>query len=144
MGKFEFAKILLVEDDPGDQKLISAALKVMDKSTDVIIVGSGEEGLKLLNECCEGKRNSKPQLILLDLNTPGMGGFEFLKEIKKNDKLKYIPVVVLTSSDAEKDIIESYQNQAAGYVKKPGDSEQIQLIMNLLVNYWFTVCILPK
>jgi CheY-like chemotaxis protein len=118
--------ILLVEDDLGDQKLIKLSLRNEKIANDLYTVQSGEEGMDFLHH--RGKYNDgtpQPDLILLDLNMPGMGGKEFLRLIKKDDRLKQIPVVILTTSEAEKDIIDSYKLQASGYVHKPVTLEEI-------------------
>jgi CheY-like chemotaxis protein len=105
------------------------------------VVNSGEEGMDFLYR--RGNYSNgipQPDLILLDLNMPGMGGKEFLKRIKKDEDLKQIPVVILTTSDAETDIIDSYKLQASGYVRKPVTLEQFREAMKKLKEYWFLLC----
>jgi len=133
--------ILLVEDDPADQKLIKTSLRNEKLANDLYIVQTGEEGLEFLHHC--GNYNNgtpQPDLILLDLNMPGMGGKEFLKQVKQDEELKQIPVVILTTSDAERDIIDSYKLQASGYVHKPVTLEEFKEGMKKLKEYWFVLC----
>lgn len=112
--------ILLVEDDLADQKLIKTSLRNEKIANDLYMVQTGEEGMDFLyrrGNYSDG--TPQPDLILLDLNMPGMGGKEFLRQVKEDEKVKQIPVVILTTSDAERDIIDSYKLQASGYVHKP-------------------------
>ena len=138
--------ILLVEDDPADQKLIKTSLRNQKIANDLYIVNSGEEGLDFLyNRGDYGDGTPRPDLILLDLNMPGMGGKEFLRQIKDSEALKSIPVVILTTSDAEKDIIDSYNLHASGYVRKPVSLEEFREAMRKVEEYWFVLCRrLPK
>jgi CheY-like chemotaxis protein len=133
--------ILLVEDDLADQKLIRISLRNEKIANDLCTVQSGEEGMDFLYR--RGKYNDgtpQPDLILLDLNMPGMGGKEFLRLIKTDEGLKQIPVVILTTSEAEKDIIDSYKLQASGYVHKPVTLEEFKEAMKKLKEYWFVLC----
>jgi len=133
--------ILLVEDDLADQKLIKISLRNEKIANDLCTVQSGEEGMDFLYR--RGKYSDgtpQPDLILLDLNMPGMGGKEFLRRIKEDEKLKQIPVVILTTSEAEKDIIDSYKLQASGYVHKPVTLEEFKEAMKKLKEYWFLLC----
>ena len=138
------ATILLVEDDPGDQKLITVSLKNQKLATSVHIAGSGEEAMEFLYQ--RGKYSDdapQPDLILLDLNMPGMGGKEFLRWIKGDEKMKSIPVIILTSSDSDGDIIDTYNLHASGYVKKPAELEDFKRVMKEIEAYWFIICKLP-
>jgi CheY-like chemotaxis protein len=133
--------ILLVEDDLADQKLTKISLRNEKIANDLYTVQTGEEGLDFLyrrGNYSDG--TPQPDLILLDLNMPGMGGKEFLRQIKANEKLKQIPVVILTTSEAEKDIIDSYKLQASGYVHKPVTLEEFKEAMKKLKAYWFLLC----
>jgi len=85
----------------------------------------------------------RPDLILLDLNMPGMGGKEFLRRIKGDENLKQIPVVVLTTSDSERDIIDSYNLHASGYVRKPVTLDEFKKVMEKIEEYWFLICKRP-
>jgi len=133
--------ILLVEDDLADQKLIKISIRNEKIANDLYTVQSGEEGMDFLyrrGNYSDG--TPQPDLILLDLNMPGMGGKEFLKRLKEDEKLKQIPVVILTTSEAEKDIIDSYKLQASGYVHKPVTLEEFKGAMKKLKEYWFVLC----
>jgi CheY-like chemotaxis protein len=133
--------ILLVEDDLADQKLIKISIRNEKIANDLYTVQSGEEGMDFLyrrGNYSDG--TPQPDLILLDLNMPGMGGKEFLKRIKEDERLKQIPVVILTTSEAEKDIIDSYKLQASGYVHKPVTLEEFKGAMKKLKEYWFVLC----
>ena len=136
--------ILLVEDDQADQKLIKTSLKSQLVANDLYIVNTGEEGMDFLHQ--RGDYSSvvpRPDLILLDLNMPGMGGKEFLKRIKDDKNLKQIPVVIVTTSDLEKDIIDSYDLQASGYVRKPVTLDGFKEVMKKIGEYWFVLCKRP-
>ena len=144
MEKIKPATILLVEDDPGDQKLITVSLRNQKLGNEVRIAGSGEEAMDFLYQ--RGKyshETSRPDLILLDLNMPGMGGKEFLRRIKEDEKMKTIPVIILTSSDSDDDIIDTYNLHASGYVKKPVKLEDFKRVMKQIKEYWFVLCRLP-
>ena len=133
--------ILLVEDDLADQKLIKISLRNEKIANDLYTVQTGEEGMDFLyhrENYSDG--TPQPDLILLDLNMPGMGGKEFLRRIKEDERLKQIPVVILTTSEAEKDIIDSYKLQASGYVHKPVTLEEFKEAMKKLKEYWFVLC----
>jgi CheY-like chemotaxis protein len=133
--------ILLVEDDLADQKLIKISLRNEKIANDLYAVQTGEEGLDFLHRRGNYSDGTpQPDLILLDLNMPGMGGKEFLRQIKADEKLKQIPVVILTTSEAEKDIIDSYKLQASGYVHKPVTLEEFKGAMKKLKEYWFVLC----
>lgn len=131
--------ILLVEDDPGDQKLIKRAFSNFEMSTELHIAGNGEEALEYLQRSKDRdkyKESPRPDLILLDLNMPGMGGKEFLKCIKADDNLRAIPVVVLTVSNSEIDIQDCYGLHAAGYIQKSATVAEFQELMEKLNKYW--------
>lgn len=133
--------IMLIEDDLGDQKLIRMSLKEQRISNIPIVLSSAEEALCYLKKCKMGEGNDTiPDLILLDLNMPGMGGKEFLRQIKGDPQFEAIPVVILTTSDSDKDILESFRLQAAGYIKKPVNLTDFQEVMQTLADYWFTIC----
>jgi CheY-like chemotaxis protein len=144
MKELEPATVLLVEDDPGDQKLIRVSLNEHRVANELHIVSSGEEALDFLHQrgkYCNGTR--RPDLILLDLNMPGISGKEFLTRIKKDEDLKKIPVIVLTTSHSEQDIIDSYNLYASGYVKKPADLVSFKEVAKEIREYWFVTCRLP-
>ncbi|MFH0778567.1 MAG: response regulator [Candidatus Eisenbacteria bacterium] len=133
--------IMLVEDDEGDQKLTKISLAQEKVANEICLVESGEDALDYLARCKAGApENPIPDLILLDLNMPGMGGKEFLKRLKRDDDFRGIPVVVLTTSDSDQDILESYDLQAAGYIKKPVTLDGFRAAMREVGEYWFVVC----
>ncbi len=141
MGYLKSVIILLIEDDPGDQKLTKKSLLDAKIVNDVLVTESGEQALDYLERSQNGDSQSpRPDLILLDLNMPGMGGKEFLKRVKANDELRTIPVVILTTSDLDHDISESYKLHASGYIKKPVTMDGFQIMMQSLQEYWFNVC----
>jgi len=133
--------ILLVEDDLADQKLVKTSLRSEKLANDLYIVPNGEEGLDFLHRRGNYSNGTPlPDLILLDLNMPGMGGKEFLRQVKQDEEVKQIPVVILTTSDAERDIIDSYKLQASGYVHKPVTLGEFKDGMKKLKEYWFVLC----
>ena len=141
MTKLEPIKIMLVEDDPGDQKLIRRSILNQKLANDVCVMETGEEALEYLSAFKAGDQEcTAPDLILLDLNMPGMGGKEFLKRLKADETLGMIPVVILTTSDADQDILDSYKLHASGYIKKPVDLQEFQRVMATLEDYWFMIC----
>ena len=141
MGRYKAVVILLVEDDIGDQKLTRQSLSNSKVGNDLRTVSTAEEGLEYLQRSKQGdEKCPMPDLILLDLNMPGMGGKNFLKELKSDEQLNSIPVVILTTSDADRDVLETYQLQAAGSIKKPTSLEGFQETMRNLTDYWFVIC----
>ena len=141
MGRYKAVVILLVEDDTGDQKLTRQSLSKDKVGNDLRIVSTAEEGLEYLQRGKQGDEGCPmPDLILLELNMPGMGGKNFLKKLKLDEQLNSIPVVILTTSDADRDVLETYQLQAAGYIKKPASLKGFQETMRDLTDYWFVIC----
>jgi CheY-like chemotaxis protein len=140
MDIYKTVVIMLVEDDLGDQKLIRMSLREQRIANTPIVAGSAEEAIDYLMKNKKSDIAPMPDLILLDLNMPGMGGKEFLRRIKSDPDLEAIPVVVLTTSDSDKDILESFKLQAAGYVKKPVSLSDFQEVMQTLTDYWFNIC----
>lgn len=124
--------VLLVEDDEIDQMTVQRALKDIHVTNRLDIAGNGEEALAFLND----SRNQKPGIILLDLNMPRMNGIEFLSVIKKDDELKKIPVVVLTTSIEEQDKVRSFNLGVAGYMHKPVDYMQFVEVIRTIDLYW--------
>ncbi len=136
--------ILLVEDEPADAHLVRSALKENKVLCNMSVVQDGVEALAYLRR--EGQYHDAvfPDLILLDLNMPRMNGREFLAVVKADEELKTIPVVVLTTSDVERDVVASYKLGAAGYITKPVDMDQFIDALRQLDNYWFVLARLPK
>jgi len=138
MGELEPITILLVEEDPADQILVKASLRNQRIANDLRIANSSEEALDFLyHRGNYAKDTSRPELILLDLNMPGMGGKESLKRIKDDENLKQLPVVMLTTSDSEMDILDSYKLQASGYVSKPVTLDEFKKVVERIEEYWF-------
>ncbi len=136
-------EILLVEDNPGDLRLTREALadaKVCNHLNSVI---DGVEALKFLRQEPPYKDAKRPDLILLDLNLPRKDGREVLLEIKNDPKLKRIPVVVVTSSAEEQDIVKSYNLHANCYVTKPIDLQQFVTVVRAIEDFWMTIVKLP-
>jgi len=146
MGDETIAKpvnILLVEDNPGDVRLTLEAFKEGRFLNELQVVEDGVEAMAYLKR--EGKYAdaSRPELILLDLNLPRKNGNEVLKEIKADADLKRIPVVILTTSKAEEDILKSYDLHANCYITKPVDLHQFIKIVKSIKNFWLTIVNLP-
>ena len=145
MDALKTTVVLLVEDDAGDQKLVKKALANREIVNKLYVVRNGEDALEYLQRSKNSDvKSPRPNLILLDLNMPGMGGREFLRRIKADDDLCSIPVVVLTVSDAEIDIQESYKLKAAGYIQKSTSPERFQEVVCKLAKYWFKMSSLVK
>ena len=136
------AELLLVEDNYGDVLLAREAFRSAKIRNHLTVAGDGEEALSVLRR--EGPHADKPRpdLILLDLNLPRMDGREVLQAIKADPELRLIPVIVMTSSKAEIDVLKSYQLSANGYIVKPVDFERLQEIVASLETFWFTVVVL--
>ncbi len=137
--------VLLIEDEPADANLVRLAIKESKFYCQLYHVFDGLEALAFLRN--QGKENEhvpRPDLILLDMNMPRMNGREFLATIKSDTQLHAIPVVMLTTSDVERDVVVSYNLGAAGYITKPVDIEQFIDAIRQLDNYWFTLVRLPK
>lgn len=136
-------EILLVEDNPGDIRLTQEALKDSKLHNNLSVVKDGVEALAFLR--CEGQYTQapRPDIILLDLNLPRKDGREVLEEIKSDDTLKRIPVVVLTTSDDDMDIIATYNLHANCYITKPVDLQQFVRIVKSIENFWFSIVKLP-
>lgn len=136
--------ILLVEDNEGDIILTLEALnegKVINK---ISIVRDGEKAIQFLNKEGEYKHAERPDLILLDINLPRIDGKELLAYVKTNEQLKSIPVVMLTTSTSEKDILESYKNYANCYISKPVDLDKFFDVVQKIENFWISIVHLPK
>ena len=137
--------VLLVEDEAGDQKLIKTALLGQNDKLKLKIVSSGEAAIDYLQmSLVDSHWYPIPNLILLDLNMPGMGGKEFLKLIKADDNLCSIPVVVVTTSDIESDIEDCYAMHAAGYVQKSISVQELNDVIKKLARYWFSTSAMLK
>jgi CheY-like chemotaxis protein len=137
-------EVLLVEDNPGDVRLTREALRDAKVRNNLHVAADGEEALTFLRR--EGSHGGapRPDLILLDLNLPKRDGREVLHEIKADDRLKHIPVVILTTSQAERDILETYRLRANAYVTKPVDLERFLTVVQSIEQFWLQIVKLPS
>ena len=136
-------EILLVEDNPGDARLTREALALSKIRNRLHHVRDGEEAIAFLRHQPPHAQAPEPDLILLDLNLPRRSGREVLEEVKKDLKLVHIPIVVLTSSQAEEDILGSYRLHANCFITKPVDLEQLTKVVHGIEQFWFTLVRLP-
>ncbi len=137
------AEILLVEDNPGDVRLTREALSESKLVNNLYVVEDGVEAMAFLRREGRFADAPAPDLILLDLNLPRMDGREALRQIKQDDALKRIPVVVLTTSSADEDILKTYALHANCYVTKPVDFVQFAKVVKSVEDFWFTIVRLP-
>ncbi len=137
-------EILLVEDNPGDARLTQEALREGKIRNNLHHVKDGVEALAFLKREGAYAKVPTPDLILLDLNLPRKDGRQVLGEIKEDPRLRLIPVVVLTTSEAEKDIVKSYELHANCYITKPVDLEKFIEIVRAIESFWLAVVTLPS
>jgi two-component system, chemotaxis family, response regulator Rcp1 len=136
-------EVLLVEDNPGDVRLTREALKEGKVRNNLHVVPDGVEAIAYLRREGQFADAVRPDLILLDLNLPRMDGREVLATIKSDPDLRNIPVVVLTSSQAEQDIVRAYDLHANCYVTKPVDLDQFITVVKSIEDFWFSIVKLP-
>ena len=136
-------EILLVEDSPGDVRLTVEALKEAKVTNNLSVVPDGVEAMDFLQQKGSYKDAARPDIILLDLNLPRKDGREVLAEIKNDPELKQIPVVVLTTSQSEQDVLRAYDLHANCYIAKPVDFKQFMTVVKSIENFWLTVVKLP-
>lgn len=136
-------EILLLEDEPADAYLVKMALREGKVLANLHHVVDGREGLDFLQKIGNYADAPRPDLIFLDLNMPRMNGAEFLAAVKSNPLLNDIPVIVLTTSDVENDVVRCYQLGAASYITKPVDMPQFISAIYQIGEYWFTLVRLP-
>jgi len=136
--------ILLVEDNEGDIILTTEAFKDMKLDNEISVVRDGEEALRFLKKQGDYAGASTPQLILMDINLPGMDGKQLLEVIKKDEELKEIPVVMLTCSDADADISECYDKQVNWYITKPIDYDKYTKVMHEIEAFYVSFVPYPK
>lgn len=135
--------ILLVEDNPGDVRLTQEVFKDGKICNNLVIVGDGEEAMEYLKKTGKYKDATRPEIILLDLNLPKKDGRQVLTEIKSDPDLKLIPVIVLTTSAAEQDILNMYANHANAYITKPVDFDQFINVVRSIENFWLSIVKFP-
>jgi CheY-like chemotaxis protein len=140
----QLREILLVEDNPGDVRLTREALKENLLQINLHVVADGAEALAFLCQQGAYTKAVSPDLILLDLNLPKKGGFEVLARVKSDPHLRRIPVVVLSTSEAEQDIVQSYDLHANCYITKPLDLQQFITVVRAIEHFWLVIAKLPS
>jgi two-component system, chemotaxis family, response regulator Rcp1 len=143
-GNGKAIQVLLVEDSPGDVRLTQEAFRDANRSIHLHVAADGVEALAFLRREGLHRDSPRPDLILLDLNLPKMDGREVLATIKEDDGLKTIPTVILTTSDAEVDIVKSYQLQANCYLTKPVQLDAFESLVKSINDFWLTKVKLPQ
>ncbi len=141
--KARTVEILLVEDNRGDVLLTKKAFSKARIANRIEVANSGEQAMEMLHKRGEFAHCPTPDIILLDLNLPKKDGKEVLQEIKADPDLRRIPVIILTSSLAEKDVVKSYNLNANSYIVKPVDLQKFAEVVSVMENFWFTMVILP-
>lgn len=136
--------VLLIEDNPGDVRLMKEALRESGLNITVEVAADGEQALRFLNRETPHEQARRPSLIFLDLNLPKGTSKEVLRHIKSTPELRSIPVTVLTSSDADRDIREAYELHANCYLRKPVDLDSFLTTIRAAVNFWLTTACIPK
>ncbi len=136
-------EILLVEDNPGDVRLTQEAVREAKIRNTLNVVNDGEQAIAYVRRQGEYAERPRPDLILLDLNLPRKDGREVLQDLKSDPDLHRIPVVVLTSSEAEQDILSTYDLYANAYVTKPVDLEQFMHVVSSIQDFWLNIVKLP-
>lgn len=134
----------MVEDSEADVRLTQIALKKAKMLNNLHITKDGREGLDFLKKEGKYKDAVTPDLIMLDLNLPRMNGHEVLKEIREDPELQLIPVVILTTSEADQDVVESYKLRANCYITKPVDMERFMEVVQSIENFWVSIVQLPR
>ncbi|WFE40065.1 response regulator [Micromonospora sp. WMMD998] len=137
-------RILVVDDDPGDVLMIEEALEESDVEKVIDVVADGEEAMEFLRREGRHAEARRPDVILLDLNMPRMDGRQVLGEVKRDENLRTIPIVVLTTSNADTDVVSSYTLQANAYVTKPIDLDDFNDVVRRIDEFFGRVVVLPK
>ena len=143
-GGTKMVDVLLVEDDPGDVLMTREAFEQHKIRNQLHVVNDGEQAMQFLHRTGDYASAPRPGLILLDLNLPRRDGLEVLAELKEDPLLRVIPVVILTTSQAEEDILRSYALHANAYVSKPVDFERFMDVIRQIDNFFITVVELPR
>lgn len=136
--------ILLVEDNPADMRLVREAMTECDAPAALHWVADGDSALEFLHRSGAHPHAPVPDLVLLDLNLPGVGGKEVLAEIKRDPELSSIPVIVLTSSAARQDVLDTYRAHGNAYMVKPADFEDYLELVDRIQSYWLGAVLLPS
>jgi len=142
-NKHRAAQVLLVEDNHGDVLLTKRAFGEAKIANHLSVANTGEEAVAMLRKEGAWEKMQTPDIVLLDLNLPQMSGQDVLKIIKEDAKLKHIPVIILSSSRAEQDVVKSYDLHANGYVVKPVNLEKFNEVVQKLEAFWFTLVVMP-
>ena len=137
-------EVLLVEDNPGDVRLTQEAFRDANSSVHLHVASDGVQAMAFLRHEGADAHAPRPDLILLDLNLPKMDGRAVLADIKKDDSLKTIPTVILTTSESEADILQSYQLQANCYLSKPVQLDEFEAVVKSINDFWLTMAKLPR
>lgn len=140
----KIAEILLVEDNPGDVRLMKEAFREAKVEKNLTVVNDGVKALAFLKKQLPYQNATRPDMILLDLNLPKKHGQEVLQEIKSDPNLRRIPVVILTTSKAEQDILKTYDLHANCYISKPADLEKFIKVIRTIEDFWLTIVNLPS
>ncbi|WP_440765180.1 response regulator [Natronorubrum sp. DTA7] len=135
--------VLLVEDNPGDVRLTQEAFKQLSIETTIHVATDGDDALEFLTKRRDSDPDTVPDLVLLDLNLPRMNGLEFLETIKDDATLTRIPVLVLTSSEAVEDVLDSYELSANAYLTKPTDPTEYEETVEAVAEFWLQKAALP-
>jgi CheY-like chemotaxis protein len=136
--------VLLVEDSPGYVRLTQEAFRETDPSIQLHVVSDGVEAMEFLRREGRHRQAPRPDLTLLDLNLPRMDGREVLAHIKRDERLKMIPTVILTSSESEADIVKSYQLHANCYLSRPLQFDEFRALVKSINDFWLTRAKLPR
>jgi len=137
-------ELFLVEDNPGDVRLAKEIFKEVMVKINLTVAEDGVQAMDYLKKVCDDARLPKPELIILDLNLPKKDGREVLNEIKTNEYLLRIPVIVLTSSTSAEDVSKAYGEHANCYIAKPVDLDEFARIIKVVEEFWFKTVILPS
>jgi CheY-like chemotaxis protein len=137
-------RILLVEDNPGDARLLREALRQNGMRCRLYVVEDGEEAMHYLRRVEPYENAERPNLIFLDLNLPRKDGREVLAEVKADPDLRRIPVIVLTTSEADRDVFRVYDLHANCYIQKPGDLDRYMEVIRSCEHFWFSIVRLPR
>ena len=144
MESIDLMEVLVVEDNPADARLITEAFNDFAVKHNINVVENGVEATDYLFKKGKYKDSKTPYLILLDLNLPLKDGRAVLKEVKNDEKLRLVPVIILTTSQNEDDVCEAYKNYANAYLPKPTDFEEFERVINIFEEFWFKMALLPK
>ena len=143
MGQKKQIDILLVEDNPGDVRLIIEAFKDAKAPVNLVVAQDGLEATQILYNKDKYSNSIRPKLIILDLNLPKKSGREVLKEVKNDPNLKSIPIIILTTSSSQGDVKETYQNSVNAFITKPVDLNQFINVVNSIQDFWLNHVKLP-